>query len=113
MPTICGASGLVLHPMKATVTALEHCITTKGEAHRYEYCIHENSKLKRKEGKEAAKGVLHSKIDRAWVNLGSADQANRGPTPADASPHPIRQHYDHSLQLQARLWQLLQARIST
>jgi hypothetical protein len=48
-----------------SVTALEHCITTRGEAHRNEYCIHENSKLKKEEGKEAAKGVAHSKICRA------------------------------------------------
>jgi hypothetical protein len=44
------------------VTALEHCITTRGEAHRNEYCIHETSKLQRKEGKEVAKRVAYSKI---------------------------------------------------
>jgi hypothetical protein len=59
----------------------------------------ENSKLKREEGKEAAKGVVHSKICRAWVNLGSINLANRGPTSADASPYPIRQHCSHSLSL--------------
>jgi hypothetical protein len=52
------------------VTALEHCITTRGEAHRKEYCIHEISKLKREEEKEAAKGVAYSKICRAWVIAG-------------------------------------------
>jgi hypothetical protein len=46
------------------VTALEHDITSRSEAYRKEYCIHENSKLKREEEKEAAKGVAYSKIYR-------------------------------------------------
>ena len=49
----------------------------------------ENSKLKREEEKEAAKGVAYSKICRAWVNLGSTNLANRGLTSADASPYSV------------------------
>jgi hypothetical protein len=49
----------------------------------------ENSKLKREEGKEAAKEAAYSKICRAWVNLGSTNLANRRPTSADTSPYPV------------------------
>jgi hypothetical protein len=43
----------------------------EGEAHRNMCCIHENTKLKKKrEGKEAAKGVAHSVISRDRINLG-------------------------------------------
>jgi hypothetical protein len=57
------ATRVVLHSHRlrsastTIVTALEHDITSRSEAHRKEYCIHENSKLKREEEeKEAAKG---------------------------------------------------------
>jgi hypothetical protein len=53
----------------------------------------ENTKVKRKERKEAAKGVAHSKIYRAWVNLGSTNLANRGPTSAGTNPYPVQQHH--------------------
>jgi hypothetical protein len=53
------------------VTALERSITMEGEAHRNMCCIHENTKLKKKrEGKEAAKGVAYSVISRERINLG-------------------------------------------
>jgi hypothetical protein len=52
------------------VTALERSITMEGEAHRNMCCIHENTKLKKEEGKEAAKGVVHSVISRERINLG-------------------------------------------
>jgi hypothetical protein len=44
----------------------------EGEAHRNMCCIHENTKLKKEEGKEAAKRVVYSVISRKQINLSCA-----------------------------------------
>jgi len=52
------------------MTALEHSITIESEAYRNMCCIHENTKLKKEERKEAAKRVAYSVISRERINLG-------------------------------------------
>jgi hypothetical protein len=83
------------------VTALEHYITTKVKPTGMITVFYENTKLKRQEGKEAAKGVAHSVICRAWVNFGSTNLGNRRPTSAGVSPHPIRQCHDYHVAAKA------------
>jgi hypothetical protein len=42
----------------------------ESEAYRNMCCIYENTKLKKEEGKGAAKGVAYSVISRERINLG-------------------------------------------